>query len=158
MTSHPLLRAAGKILLAQAPAILLLSLGYSDPRRVSYLAGHAPAASVLPREVQETGLHIYGWEYKNYAILNSFPSHPDLDTDLAVTMFTGSLSDYLEHLASDPNPPLFILDQVSTGEGGWLRGVPPIKKLRLGEGRAALQPYQRVERTRFGVLYRRDRQ
>lgn len=158
MTSRALLRAVGKILLALAPLILVLAREYSGPQRIAYLADRAPAASVLPRVVQETGLHIYGWDHKNYAILNSFPSNPDLDVHLAMSMFTGSLADYLAHLESDPNPPLFILDQVSTGEGGWLRGVPPIKQLRKGEGRDAFHAYQRVERTSFGVLYRRDSQ
>ena len=144
-----------KVLACVAPFILVLAEAYSGGGRSRYLEHHAASASALPDEARRTGIHIYGWAFEDYALLGTFPYDPDLDTELAIGMFTARNSKYLARITGHPDPPPFILDQFSVGEGGWLRDVPTINQWRRGDGAKAFERYQRVERTPFGVLFRR---
>jgi hypothetical protein len=130
---------------------LLLIIGGALHSRAPYLRNHPwPPTQLLDADSRREGIHLYGWSNRYvYSAYGTFPSHPEVDEALALSMLSNKQSGRYQELLQDPrHQPITIVDLVAVGKEGLLNGAPSLQELsRRPERGMAAWVHPRVART-----------
>jgi hypothetical protein len=136
----------------------MMIIGGAMHSRIPYLREHPwPPTQLLEADSRREGIHLYGWSNRYvYSAYGTFPSHPEVDEALALSMLSNKHSGSYERLLQDPrHQPITIVDLVAVGKEGLLNGRPSLQELsRRSEGEW-LRGYTLVRRSPEGWVYQR---
>ena len=142
-------------LLAFVPALTLL-VGDGLQRIQAFQArGELPIA-LLPPETHQSGIHVFGWDYRLFGQQDTYPSAPSLDMRIVSSWSKSDPGDYIKALVGPSGRPRFLLDHVaSPTRGGILAAAqyPPLAELARREGVDLSRFYRIRQINALGILY-----